>query len=191
MKGPRKHPALTRLRKLVKSLPETQELETWDHPTFRVREKIFASFGEHEGRPIIGCKQTKPDQAALVQDPRFFVAPYVGKHGWVGIYVDEVEWPFIADHVEQSFCLIAPAKLVRTFQEGDAAPATRKKSKTSGAGSRSKARSSSTKTSSTRSQKVRAPRKSTTPRKSGPRGTAKATQPAKRRGGKSKTRRSS
>ncbi len=107
------HPFLTKLRKLAASFPETAELETWGHPTFRVREKIFASFGDHDGRPTIGCKQSHADQAILVEDERFFVAPYVGKHGWIGMYIDEVEWPMVAELVETSYRMIAPKTLVK------------------------------------------------------------------------------
>ncbi len=111
------HPYLTKLRHLSQSFPETAEVFTWGHPTFRVRGKIFSSFGEREGRPTIGAKQTKPDQEFLVQDPRFFVAPYVGQHGWIGIFIDEVEWPMIADLVETSYRLIAPKRLVKALDE--------------------------------------------------------------------------
>ncbi len=113
---PAPHVLLERLRVLTATFPETRELETWGHPTFRVRDKIFASYGEHDGRPSISAKQTKPDQAVLVEDEhRFFVAPYVGKHGWVGAWIDVVDWPLIADLVERSYRLIAPKTLVKAL----------------------------------------------------------------------------
>ena len=116
-KAPRHHPYLTKLRRLAKSFPETQEVEAWGHPTFRAGNKIFASFGEHEESPTIGVKQTKPDQLILVEDPRFFVSPYVGKHGWIGIYIEDVEWPQVADLVEQSYRLVALKRMVKALDE--------------------------------------------------------------------------
>ena len=113
-----KHPYLGKLRKLAASLPETSERETWEHPTFRVRDKIFASFGAHDGRPTIGCKQTHEDQAILVEESGFEVAPYVGQHGWIMIYIDEVKWPMVADLVDASYRLIAPKKLVKELDAG-------------------------------------------------------------------------
>ena len=53
----------------------------------------------------ITVKQQKPKQEALTGDPRFFVPPYVGRHGWVGIYAEEVEWDFVTDLVEQAYRL--------------------------------------------------------------------------------------
>lgn len=107
------HPILKKLRKLCASLPETSELETWGHPTFRVRDKIFAGFGTGESGPSLGCKQTKVDQAALVKDPRFSVAKYVGRHGWISIQAEEVPWPMIEDLVLKSYRLIAPKTLAK------------------------------------------------------------------------------
>lgn len=109
------HPYLAELRKLSASLPETAEVEAWGHPTFRAGKKIFATFGEHEGAPSIGVKQTRPDQTALVGDGRFFVPPYVGQHGWVGVRVDEVPWPLVADLVERSYRLVALKRMLRAL----------------------------------------------------------------------------
>ena len=107
---------LNQLRTLAGSLPEATEQLTWGHPTFRVRNKIFASFGEHEGRTAITVKQRMARQEALTGDPRFFVPPYVGKHGWVGIFAEEVEWEFVAELVEEAYRLTAPKSLVKLLE---------------------------------------------------------------------------
>ena len=107
-----KHRGYKKLQRLVASFPETAEVETWDHPTFRVLDKIFASFGEQDKEPSITVKSTVADQAALTAGPAFFVPKYVGKHGWVGIFVDRVDWPVVEDLVEQSYGLVAPKSLV-------------------------------------------------------------------------------
>lgn len=106
-------PLLKKLRKLCAKLPETEELETWGHPTFRVRDKIFASFGESDGELRIGCKQTLADQTALVKDPRFSVAKYVGRYGWISMAAEQVKWTMVEDLVLRSYRLIAPKTLAR------------------------------------------------------------------------------
>lgn len=116
--GSKPHAHLAKLRSLCASFPETSERETWGHPTFRVGEKIFASYGEHEGAPSIGCKQSHADQAVLTEDPRFYVAPYVGRHGWIGIRIAKVPWSTVAELVETSYRLIAPKRLVRRLDAG-------------------------------------------------------------------------
>jgi predicted DNA-binding protein (MmcQ/YjbR family) len=115
----RVHPYLTKLRRLAASLPETAEVEAWGHPTFRAGKKIFATFGEHEGKSTIGLKQLIPDQSILIQDPRFFVPPYVGQHGWIGIWVDETEWPAVEELVLSSYRLVALKRMLRVLDEDE------------------------------------------------------------------------
>lgn len=112
--GEPKH--LRRLRALVASLPETAERRTWDHPTFRVRDKIFATFHEHEGAHVISVKQTKDQQAAWIEDPRFFPASYVGRFGWITLYADDVEWDVIEALVVDGYRQVAPKSLAKTVE---------------------------------------------------------------------------
>src|SRR5690349_10154599 len=71
---------LERFRAICLSLPETTEVEAWGHPTFRVKDKIFASIGGENGEWSMGMKTTHEMQAGLVaSDPRFSIAAYVGK----------------------------------------------------------------------------------------------------------------
>lgn len=110
---------LERLRKICLSLPETAEVEAWGHPTFRVRNKIFASMGETtEGELSIGFKTTVPEQQVLIEDPRFSVAAYVGKHGWVSMRVaGRLRWKEIDAHIRHSFRLIAPKALAAQVED--------------------------------------------------------------------------
>lgn len=107
---------LERLRAICLGLPETSEKEAWGDPTWRVRDKIFAmQKGNFEGgRPSVWLKAEDGVQEALVHsDPeRFFVPPYVGHKGWVGIYLDgkSVDWSTVAFLIESSYRLIAPKR---------------------------------------------------------------------------------
>jgi hypothetical protein len=43
---------------------------------------------------------------------RFFVPPYVGQHGWVGVRLDgPLDWDEIADLVTDSYRMTAPKRL--------------------------------------------------------------------------------
>ena len=116
--APTNHPALDKLRELAASLPEAKEVLTWGHPTFRAGEKIFATFEEHEQKPSISVKQTLEDQSILLQNPGFFKAPYVGQHGWVGIWVDQVDWQMTEDLVEHSYRLVASKRMLEALDCG-------------------------------------------------------------------------
>jgi predicted DNA-binding protein (MmcQ/YjbR family) len=106
--------ALARLRKACLALPEAEERETWEHPTFRVRDKIFCMQTVHDERPALTCKAPPGSQAVLVgADPRrFFVPPYVGHKGWIGMWLDrDVDWREVAEIVKRSYRMTAPKKL--------------------------------------------------------------------------------
>jgi predicted DNA-binding protein (MmcQ/YjbR family) len=105
---------IDRLRKICLALPEAEERETWDHPTFRVRDKIFATAGRHEGRVSFTCKAPPGSQMVLVgADPaRFYVPPYIGPKGWIGMRLDgRPDWDEVAKVVRRSYSLVAPKKL--------------------------------------------------------------------------------
>ena len=111
---------LDRLRAICLALPEAEERETWELPTFRVRAKIFAMYVDDEDdRPGIWCKAPPGSQTILVgADPaRFFVPPYVGHKGWIGMRLDRrVKWPEVDIVVRRSFRLTAPKRLLRDFE---------------------------------------------------------------------------
>src|SRR5579871_6846767 len=83
--------ALVQVRKICLRLPEAIEQETWEIPTFRVRAKIFVMYTDHDDRPAIWLKAPPGSQTILVgaDRDRFFVPPYVGHKGWVGVHLDQ------------------------------------------------------------------------------------------------------
>lgn len=117
MDGPTE--ALKRFRQICLELPEAVEIETWGHPTFRVKDKIFASAGGEGGVWSLGMKTTHEMQAGLVEsDPRFTVAAYVGKHGWISMRVDDdIDWNQVRALVIESYRMIAPKTLVARVRE--------------------------------------------------------------------------
>jgi hypothetical protein len=66
------------------------------------------------GRVSVWCKAPAGSQMVLVgADPeRFFVPPYVGHKGWVGMRLDQKpDWDDVAVLVRRSYRLIAPKQL--------------------------------------------------------------------------------
>ena len=112
---------LARLRRICLDLPEATEKVAWGDPTWRIRDRIFAmQKGNYSGgRPSLWLKAPEGAQAALVEgDPdTFFVPPYVGHKGWVGLYLDGRRLDFaLLDHlIEQSYRLIAPKSLAKNL----------------------------------------------------------------------------
>jgi len=112
---------LTRLRKLCLALPEAHEVEAWGAPTFRVKNKLFAMFAaasDHHGagRNGVWLKAALGNQHLMVRDApgKYFVPPYVGPSGWVGVYLDgDTDWDEARELIHDSYQLVAPKKLVK------------------------------------------------------------------------------
>jgi hypothetical protein len=110
---------LTRVRKLCLALPEAHEVEAWGEPTFRVKNKLFvmyASSNNHhgQGEAAIWLKAPPGNQAVMVRaDPaRFFVPPYVGPSGWVGVRLTgRIDWTELDMLIRDAYRAVAPKRL--------------------------------------------------------------------------------
>jgi hypothetical protein len=108
---------LEELRKLCLALPETSERLSHGEPTWFVRDKrTFVTYADHhhDDRLAFWAAASPGVQEALVgSDPqRFFVPPYVGHRGWIGVRLDvEVDWEEIAELVTDAYRLVAPKRL--------------------------------------------------------------------------------
>ena len=109
------------LRRVVLSLPEAEERETWGHPTFRVRDKMFATLSD-DGRQAT-VKATREEQAALVAAaPETFGVPaYVGRHGWVGVQLATVDPVELAELLVEAWRHTAPKRLVKAYDSAQPA----------------------------------------------------------------------
>jgi hypothetical protein len=107
------------VRKLALALPDAVEQETWGTPTFRVRKKIFVMFSDEQREAWV--KSTHDEQRALTQmDPdTFFVPPYVGPSGWVGVRFRTVDRDEMRELITEAWRMTAPKRLVTSFDEAD------------------------------------------------------------------------
>lgn len=114
-----------KLRKLCLALPEAHEVEAWGEPTFRVRNKMFATFASPnnhhgDGRPSVWIKAGAGNQSLMVRAAphRFFVPPYVGPSGWVGVFLDgAVDWRELDELLRDAWRLTAPRRVARLLDE--------------------------------------------------------------------------
>ena len=123
------------VRSLAMSLPEVSERLSHGLPTFFIRgKKTFLMFvDDHHGDGIVGiwCAASLGAQAELVDDEpdRFFVPPYVGGRGWIGVRLEHaIDRDELAAIITEAYLQVAPAKLaieVRAAQP-DAAPGAAK-----------------------------------------------------------------
>ena len=107
---------LERLRRICLALPETSEKVSHGEPTFWVGGRMFATFdNHHHGAPHLGVWLAMPlgaQEALVYQDPkRFFVPPYVGVRGWVGVRLDgRPSWKTVEKVVREAYKFIHPPR---------------------------------------------------------------------------------
>ncbi len=107
---------LGRVRAICMALPEATEKEAWGEATWRVRDRMFAMFAANhhkDGRIALWCHAPLGTQELLVRSApeTFFVPPYVGVKGWIGIVLDQVSDEDLREQVAVAYCMVAPKKL--------------------------------------------------------------------------------
>ncbi len=111
--------SLARLRTICLALPNAHEVEAWGAPTFRVKNKIFAIHSipdKHhaDGRHAVWLHCAAENQRALIaaEPARYFVPPYVGPRGWVGVWIDQrPRWRDIEPLIRDAYRRVAPKTL--------------------------------------------------------------------------------
>ncbi len=110
------------VRTIALSLPETNERLSHGMPTFFVRDKkVFVScVDDHHGDGIFGvwvaAAPGVQDELVTQEPERFYVPPYVGHRGWVGLRLDiDFDLAEVRSVVTDSYRLVAPKGLVNAL----------------------------------------------------------------------------
>jgi len=113
------NPAIRRLREICLALPEAFEKEAWGECTFRVTGgSMFAMTdnNHHRSKHIaVWVKAPLDVQELLVSADakRFFVPPYVGSKGWIGVRLDyKVDWDELREILKDGYAMSAPRRLL-------------------------------------------------------------------------------
>ena len=105
------------VRKICFYLPEVEEVESHGSPEFKVLGKSFATFTlNHHGdmRVALILNASRETQSFLVESAPsvFFVPPYVGPKGWVGVdLASKIRWSRVAELVCDAYVRVAPKLL--------------------------------------------------------------------------------
>jgi len=112
------NPAIRRLRAICLALPEAFEKEAWGECTFRVTGgSMFAMTDNNHHRSnhiAVWIKAPRDLQEMLVSADakRFFVPPYVGSKGWIGVRLDyKVDWDELGELLQDGYLMSAPKRL--------------------------------------------------------------------------------
>ncbi len=105
------------VRQVCLSFPEAEEFVSHGSPNFRVRGKTFATYVvNHHGDGRIALWINAPagaqEQHTRSAPKHFFVPPYVGPRGWLGVNLDQgLDWKRIARLVREAYEKTAPPAL--------------------------------------------------------------------------------
>ena len=101
---------ISRVRRICASLPGTTEKLSHGEPTWFVRKRVFAMFSNNhhnDGHIAVWIPVPPGAQAVLLKtEPgRFYLPPYVGVNGWVGIELDRISDDDLAVHLHEAWRL--------------------------------------------------------------------------------------
>ncbi|MCE9595627.1 MAG: MmcQ/YjbR family DNA-binding protein [Planctomycetes bacterium] len=121
--GPHATERRARLIELALALPDV-EASGEQHVNFKVRGKSFAWYvHDHhgDGRVALHCKASPGANSALaeVHPERFHVPAYVGKQGWLGLWLDlaSIDWNEVAEVLRAAHALAAPRRRPKRSRE--------------------------------------------------------------------------
>jgi predicted DNA-binding protein (MmcQ/YjbR family) len=105
------------VREVCLWLPEAEEFMSHGSPNFRVRGKTFATYAvNHHGDARVAlwlnAVPGSQDLHVRAEPAHFFVPPYVGPRGWLGVVLDQgIAWKRVAALVREAYEKVAPAEL--------------------------------------------------------------------------------
>lgn len=105
------------VREVCLWLPQAEEYSSHGSANFRVRGKTFATYSvNHHGDGRIALWLNAPAGAQALytrEEPtHFFVPPYVGPRGWLGVNLDKgISWKRVAKLVREAYEKVAPPAL--------------------------------------------------------------------------------
>jgi hypothetical protein len=106
------------VRAICAALPGVTERRSHGSPAFFAGRQFVMLWpdGHHDQHfPHLWCAAPPGAQEAMIsaEPARFFLPPYVGGRGWLGVRLDgEIDWDELAAICEDAFRVVAPKKLV-------------------------------------------------------------------------------
>lgn len=105
--------SLDTFRKKALSFPEVTEEPHFEKTSFRVKNKIFATYDHLTKRACIKLSEIDQDVFSSADSSVIFpVDNKWGKQGWTHIELRKVRKELFIDALTQAFCQVAPKKLV-------------------------------------------------------------------------------
>jgi predicted DNA-binding protein (MmcQ/YjbR family) len=108
----------TAIGDLCLAYPETECVVSHGSPDYRVRGRNFATFlVNHHGDGRVALWLAAPPGAQQLytemEPEAYFVPPYVGPRGWLGVEVNKLSWPTVGKRIREAYLEVAPRSLAK------------------------------------------------------------------------------
>lgn len=121
------------VQQICLGLPETEEVVSHSFPNFKIAGgKAFATYSVNhhgDGKVSLLLNLSLDMQKVLVESApnHFFVPPYTGSKGWVGIELNKgIKWDRVSQLAFDAYCKVAPAALAASAEPVTVKPPTQK-----------------------------------------------------------------
>ncbi|MFC7620422.1 MmcQ/YjbR family DNA-binding protein [Microlunatus sp. GCM10028923] len=117
--------ALAAVRAACLGLPESSERPSHGGPAFFIKDKkcfvMFLDDHHGDGRLAIWCAAPPGVQADQVdtEPDRFFVPPYVGHRGWLGVHLIDIDQGELDAICLDAFRTVAPKRVLEQLNDQD------------------------------------------------------------------------
>lgn len=106
-------------RKMVASLPETSEAPHHDKTSFKVKNKIFATYNPAFDRACLKFSEVDQNIFSLAANNIIYPVPNKwGKNGWTLVMLEKLDSEQFNDALIAAYCEVAPKKLGDKVKSG-------------------------------------------------------------------------
>lgn len=111
---------IQQFREFALQFPEVTEQPHFENTSFRVKNKIFASYDDTKKRACL--KLSEIDQSVFSSAAKSVIYPVDnkwGKQGWTFVELSSVHPDLLIDALTTAYCCVAPKKLAEKVRKQD------------------------------------------------------------------------
>lgn len=105
------------IRKIALALPETTEKIAWGKPTFRVRDRIFASFDD-DALGFYVSREERGELIAAEPEKFFHQSGHDDNYNWCRLRLAAVDVTELREILTDAWLARAPRSLAKAFDQG-------------------------------------------------------------------------
>lgn len=79
------------VRRIALSLPQTEEKQRWNHPTFDVAGRMFVTVPDDQTSFAVRCPRLERDELIAAEPQKFWVPPHEAGSSWVRARLSALE----------------------------------------------------------------------------------------------------